>query len=38
MELMCSFRVDKASVSRRFGVDFDRYFADSLAELREVLV
>jgi oxygen-independent coproporphyrinogen-3 oxidase len=36
MDLMCSFRVDKASLSRRFGIDFDRYFADSLVDLGEL--
>ncbi len=27
-QLMCNFRVDKAAVAKRFGIDFDAYFAD----------
>ncbi len=34
-QLMCNFAVDKGSVAERFGVDFDAYFADSLAALAE---
>ncbi len=34
-QLMCHFALDKDDVERRFGVDFDRYFAGPLAELRE---
>ena len=30
---MCNFQVNKAEVAERFGVDFDSYFADSLASL-----
>jgi oxygen-independent coproporphyrinogen-3 oxidase len=32
-ELMCNFHVDRETVKRRFGVDFDEYFAPELAEL-----
>jgi oxygen-independent coproporphyrinogen-3 oxidase len=32
-ELMCNFRLDRASVERRFGISFDRYFEDELAVL-----
>jgi oxygen-independent coproporphyrinogen III oxidase len=32
-ELMCNFRVDTADISRRFGLDFETYFADDLALL-----
>jgi len=34
-QLMCNFSLDPSDVERRFGVDFDRYFAVELAELRE---
>ncbi len=33
--LMCNFRLDRRDVERRFGVQFDRYFADELRELEE---
>ena len=36
-QLMCDFRVDKRAVERRFGIDFDDYFAGALAGLDEVL-
>ncbi len=32
-ELMCNFRVDTAAVGRRYGLDFDAYFAPDLALL-----
>ena len=32
-QLMCNFAVDKDVVGRRFGIDFDRYFAAPLARL-----
>jgi oxygen-independent coproporphyrinogen III oxidase len=35
-QVMCNFRVDKAEVARRFGVDFDEYLATSLEQLDEV--
>ena len=31
--LMCNFELDVAAVEERFGVEFDRYFAEELAEL-----
>lgn len=34
-DLMCNFHVDTAEIARRFGVDFDRYFAADLELLRE---
>ncbi|HXB54690.1 MAG TPA: oxygen-independent coproporphyrinogen III oxidase [Vicinamibacteria bacterium] len=33
-ELMCNFHLERARVEARFGIDFDRYFAPELAELR----
>ena len=33
-ELMCNLRVDRRSVTRRFGIDFDSYFAPELALLQ----
>jgi oxygen-independent coproporphyrinogen-3 oxidase len=33
---MCNFAVDKGEVARRFGVEFDAYFASALAKLEEV--
>jgi len=35
-QLMCNFRIDKRDVERRFGVDFDAYFASALAGLDEL--
>jgi oxygen-independent coproporphyrinogen III oxidase len=35
-QIMCNFRIRKDDVARRFGVDFDSYFARSLDGLREV--
>jgi oxygen-independent coproporphyrinogen-3 oxidase len=32
-ELMCNFRLPKAEIARRFGIDFDGYFAPELDEL-----
>jgi oxygen-independent coproporphyrinogen-3 oxidase len=34
MQLMCNFVLDRKAVEDRFGIDFGRYFADELAELR----
>ena len=34
-QLMCNFAVDKGEVAARFGIDFDAYFAASLAKLDE---
>jgi oxygen-independent coproporphyrinogen-3 oxidase len=33
-ELMCNFRVERAELARRFGVDLDRYFAAELEALQ----
>jgi oxygen-independent coproporphyrinogen III oxidase len=35
-QIMCNFRITKADVAERFGVDFDQYLAPSLARLDEV--
>jgi oxygen-independent coproporphyrinogen-3 oxidase len=35
-QIMCNFEVSKSAVNERFDVDFDRYFADSLARLDAV--
>jgi oxygen-independent coproporphyrinogen-3 oxidase len=35
-EIMCNFRVSKSDVGRRFGIDFEDYFQDSLQELGDV--
>jgi oxygen-independent coproporphyrinogen III oxidase len=35
-QIMCNFRITKADVAERFGVDFDQYLATSLARLGEV--
>ncbi|RMG61371.1 MAG: oxygen-independent coproporphyrinogen III oxidase [Calditrichaeota bacterium] len=32
-DLMCNLQILKAAVSRRFGIDFDQYFAAELADL-----
>lgn len=32
-ELMCNFRISRESVGRRFGIDFNRYFAEELSLL-----
>jgi oxygen-independent coproporphyrinogen III oxidase len=35
-QIMCNFRIRKADVAERFGVDFDDYLAESLARLDDV--
>ena len=35
-QIMCNFRIAKADVAERFGVDFEVYFARSLEALREL--
>jgi len=35
-QIMCNFKVSKADVADRFGVDFDRYFQRSIEALYEV--
>jgi oxygen-independent coproporphyrinogen-3 oxidase len=32
--LMCNFHLDRAEIERTFDIDFERYFADELEELR----
>jgi oxygen-independent coproporphyrinogen-3 oxidase len=34
-QLMCNFHIDGEETARRFGIDFGRYFARELGELRE---
>ena len=34
-QIMCHLSIDKGAVANRFGIDFDRYFADDLPKLRE---
>ncbi|MGD9486479.1 MAG: oxygen-independent coproporphyrinogen III oxidase [Calditrichaceae bacterium] len=34
-ELMCNNVVEKAEVNKKYGIDFDSYFADSIAQLDE---
>jgi oxygen-independent coproporphyrinogen-3 oxidase len=34
-ELMCNFRLRKAEITRRFGIDFDAYFGLELEELAQ---
>ncbi len=34
-QLMCNFGVDKREVGKRFGIEFDDYFAESLTSLDE---
>ncbi len=36
-EIMCNFRVSRAEVATRFGIDFDRYFSRSLGKLEELI-
>lgn len=33
-ELMCHFQLSKAAIARRYGLDFDQYFAEELDALR----
>jgi oxygen-independent coproporphyrinogen-3 oxidase len=35
-EIMCNFQISKEEVSEEFGIDFDAYFARSLARLQDV--
>jgi oxygen-independent coproporphyrinogen-3 oxidase len=34
MQLMCHLEIDKRGIERRFGVNFDEYFADDLSKLQ----
>ena len=36
MQLMCNFQIDKGDISNRFEIDFDDYFASSIARLGEL--
>ncbi|WP_158769025.1 oxygen-independent coproporphyrinogen III oxidase [Paraglaciecola sp. L1A13] len=33
-DIMCNLTVDKAAISLKFGIDFDKYFADEIDKLR----
>jgi oxygen-independent coproporphyrinogen-3 oxidase len=35
-QIMCNFRVSKADVAERFGIDFDAYFSRSIGRLDEL--
>jgi oxygen-independent coproporphyrinogen III oxidase len=35
--LMCDFRLEKAGIEERFGIDFDRYFAGELRRLEPLI-
>lgn len=35
MQIMCHLNIDKASIERRFGIDFDQYFAADLPKFQE---
>ena len=37
MRLMCDLELDKRDVERKYNIEFDKYFADSLAKLKEFL-
>ena len=37
MRLMCDMELDRPSVERQFGIEFDSYFADSLGKLTEFI-
>ncbi|MFL6195135.1 MAG: oxygen-independent coproporphyrinogen III oxidase [Thermoanaerobaculia bacterium] len=37
LRLMCHFRLDKRDVESRWGIDFDRHFADGLAQLAPMI-
>jgi oxygen-independent coproporphyrinogen III oxidase len=37
MKLMCHFRLDKRETEGKYGIDFDRYFADGLAQLAPLI-
>jgi oxygen-independent coproporphyrinogen-3 oxidase len=32
-EIMCNFKLEKSAVEKKYGIEFDTYFADALAEL-----
>ena len=35
MQIMCKFEIDKPGIEKKFGIDFDEYFASDLAKLGE---
>jgi len=35
-QIMCNFRISKADIAQRFGIDFDHYFQRALESLHEV--
>jgi len=37
MRLMCDLELDKRDVEQRFGITFEKYFADSLVKLEEFI-
>ncbi|MBS1902938.1 MAG: oxygen-independent coproporphyrinogen III oxidase [Bacteroidetes bacterium] len=36
MRLMCDFHLEKAKVEKKYGIEFNTYFADSLERLKEL--
>ena len=36
-DLVCNFRLDKRRISRKWGIDFNRRFADELARLDDMV-
>ncbi len=37
MRLMCDFALDKRSIERKYGIEFDSYFSDSIPKLQELV-
>lgn len=38
MQLMCHLEIDKRDIERRFGIDFEEYFADDLPKLDTFII
>jgi oxygen-independent coproporphyrinogen-3 oxidase len=38
MQLMCHLEIDKRDIERRFGIDFEHYFADDLPKLDTFII
>jgi oxygen-independent coproporphyrinogen-3 oxidase len=38
MQLMCHLEIDKRDIERRFGIDFENYFADDLPKLDTFII
>jgi oxygen-independent coproporphyrinogen-3 oxidase len=38
MQLMCHLEIDKRDIERKFGIDFEEYFADDLAKLDTFII